>query len=64
MDMFTIVIFLAVAAVIVSLGSGILSMLVNHEVAHLDSAQWMGWRVAFQSIAIVLVLLAIQNGTA
>ena len=62
MDMFTVFIFLAVAAVIVSLGSGILSMVVNHEIAHTDSAHWMGWRVGLQALAVVLVLLAMQKG--
>lgn len=64
MDLFTLFIFLAAAAVVVSLGTGIVSMLVDHEVAHMDSAHWMSWRVALQGFAVVLVLLAIQRGAA
>jgi hypothetical protein len=62
MDMFTVFIFLAVAAVIISLGSGILSMVVDLEIAHMDSAHWMSWRVGLQALAVVLVLLAMQKG--
>jgi hypothetical protein len=61
MDYFTILIFLAVAATIVAFGSGILSMVVDHEVAHTDSVHWMMWRVGLQGLAILLVILAIQK---
>jgi len=60
MNMFTFFIFIAVALVLVSLGSGIVAMIKNGEVGHYESADWMGWRVAFQALAVVMVLLAIQ----
>lgn len=61
MDYFTVLIFLAVAATLFAFGTGIVSMIVDHEVAHYDSAHWMAWRVGLQGAAIVLVLLALQR---
>jgi hypothetical protein len=61
MDMLTIFVFLAVAAVIVSLASGIISMALGHEVAHVDSEHWMAWRVGLQAFAVVLLFLALQK---
>jgi uncharacterized BrkB/YihY/UPF0761 family membrane protein len=61
MNMLTIFVFLAVAAVIVALGSGIISMAVDHEIGHVDSAHWMAWRVGLQAFAVLLVLLALQH---
>lgn len=63
MDMLTIFILLAVAAVVVSLASGIISMAVDHEIAHIDSAHWMAWRVGLQAVAVVLVFMALQKAT-
>lgn len=61
MNMLTIFVFLAVAAVVVSLASGIISMTVDHEIAHLDSEHWMAWRVALQGLAVVLLFMALQK---
>jgi uncharacterized BrkB/YihY/UPF0761 family membrane protein len=63
MNMLTIFVFLAVAAVIVALASGIISMAVNHEVGHVDSAHWMAWRVGLQALAVVLLFMALQKAT-
>jgi uncharacterized BrkB/YihY/UPF0761 family membrane protein len=63
MDMLTIFVFLAVAAVVVSLASGIISMVVDHEIAHVDSAHWMAWRVGLQGLAVVLLFMALQKAT-
>lgn len=61
MDMLTIFVFLAVAAVVVSLASGIISMAVDHEIAHVDSAHWMAWRAGLQAFAVVLLFMALQK---
>ncbi|MGP1679163.1 MAG: twin transmembrane helix small protein [Burkholderiales bacterium] len=63
MSFFTVVVLAAVLATVVALASGISSMATDHEVGHLDSAHWMEWRVAFQAIAILLVLFAIYVET-
>ncbi len=60
MNMFTMMIFAALSATVISFGCGILSMIRNGEIGHCESAHWMGWRVGFQALAIVMVLLAIQ----
>ena len=60
MNMFTMLIFAATAATLVSLGSGIVSMIRNGEIGHYESAHWMSWRVGFQALAVVMILLALQ----
>lgn len=55
----TLFIMLALAATIVAFGSGITSMVSNGEVGHYGSAAWMGWRVVFQAVAFVMVLIAL-----
>ena len=59
MNMFTWMIFAAVALTLASLASGILAMLANREVAHFESAHWMNWRVGFQALAAALVLMTL-----
>lgn len=61
MQPITLLVLTAVVAVIVSLASGVLSMVRDGEVGHYGSAQWMGWRVGFQALAFVLILLALQG---
>lgn len=63
MSFLTVLVLAAMLATVVALASGISSMATNHEVGYLDSAHWMEWRVAFQAIAILLVLFAIYVGT-
>ncbi|MBK5105865.1 MAG: twin transmembrane helix small protein [Burkholderiales bacterium] len=63
MSFFTMLVLAAMLATIVALASGISSMATDHEVGHLDSAHWMEWRVAFQAIAILLVLFAMYVET-
>ena len=57
MNVLTLAVLLAVAAVIVSLTSGIAAMARNGEIAHQSSAAWMGWRVLLQAVALLLVLI-------
>lgn len=59
MNFFTVVVLAALLATVVSLVSGISSMATNHEIGRLDSAHWMVSRVAFQAVALLMVLLAI-----
>jgi hypothetical protein len=61
MNMFTWMVFAALAATFISLALGIVSMISNGEVGHYESAHWMNWRVGFQAVAVVMVLMAIQG---
>ncbi len=57
MNIVTLFVLLALAATVVSLTSGIVAMARDGEVGHQSSVQWMGWRVLFQAIALILVLM-------
>jgi len=59
MNMMTALILAALFATIGSLVAGITSMATNGEVGHLRSEQWMGRRVAFQALALLLIVLAL-----
>jgi hypothetical protein len=57
MDIVTLAVFLAVGAVIFSLTSGIVAMAHDGQIGHQSSAQWMGWRILFQAVALILLLV-------
>ena len=59
MNMMTALILAALFATIGSLVAGITSMATNGEVGHLRSEQWMGRRVGFQALALLLIVLAL-----
>ena len=59
MDIVTILVFVALIAVVVSLGWGVGSMAVGSEFDHKHDAQFMSARVAFQGLAVALILAAI-----
>ena len=59
MNMMTALILAALFATVGSLVAGITSMATNGEVGHLRSEQWMGRRVAFQALALLLIVLAL-----
>ncbi len=63
MDILTLFIMIAVAATVVSLASGIFSMVADHEIGHKNSLDWMKWRVGAQAVAFVLILLALLKST-
>ena len=58
MNIFAALAIAAALGAIFSLVSGITSMACNAEVGRYRSEQWMGWRVAFQSAALLFILLA------
>lgn len=58
MNMLHLLVLVAIAATLFSLGSGVLAMIRDGEVRHADSATWMNWRVASQGIAVALVIAA------
>jgi phosphatidylglycerophosphate synthase len=60
MNMFTWMVFAAVALTLLSLATGILAMLKDGEVGHYESAHWMNWRVGFQALAAAMVLMAMN----
>jgi hypothetical protein len=59
MSLWNIFIVLALAATIFSLICGVASMVVNGEVRHVTSEQWMWRRVGFQAATAALVLIAV-----
>jgi hypothetical protein len=59
MNMMTAFVLAAMFATIGSLVAGITSMATNQEVGHLSSAQWMGRRVGFQALALLLIVIAL-----
>ena len=61
MSILTILIIAAIVGTVTSLGFGIAAMANHGEVGHRSSAQWMTMRVAFQALAVVLLVLALLN---
>jgi len=59
MDLLTLVMAAVVAATVYSFVAGISAMVVDGEVAHHSSLEWMVRRVAFQAVAVLLVLIAL-----
>jgi hypothetical protein len=59
MTVFTILVFLAALATVVSLASGITAMAHHGDIGHRSSEQWMMWRVVFQAAAVLVILAAI-----
>ena len=56
MSMMTLLIIAAALCVVGSLGMGIVAMVKHSEVGHRTSSQWMTMRVAFQALALGLIL--------
>jgi hypothetical protein len=52
-------ILLAIAATLMSLVFGVSSMATGRQIAHHNSDEWMHLRVAFQAVAVLLLLVAI-----
>lgn len=61
MSLLTVAIVLAVAATVYSLIGGMTSMVAKGEAGHRSSEQWMIRRVAFQALAVILLLLAVMQ---
>jgi Hypoxia induced protein conserved region len=61
MSLLTVAIVLAVAATVYSLIGGMTSMVAKGEAGHHTSNQWMIRRVAFQALAVILLLLAVMQ---
>lgn len=60
MNMFAILALVAAVAAVVSLVAGINAMAHAGDAAHdRKSAQWMDRRIAFQAIALILIIIAI-----
>ena len=58
MEMFHWLVYVAIAATIFSLGSGVVTMVLEGEAGDEHSVTWMTWRVGWQAVAVVLVALA------
>jgi len=61
MSLLTLAVVLAFAATIYSLARGVASMVAGGELRHHESEQWMIRRVAFQALAVVLLLVAVMQ---
>ena len=59
MSMITALVLVAMLATIGSLVAGVTSMATDGEVGHHTSAEWMGLRVAFQAVALLMILIAL-----
>ncbi len=59
MSVMTFLIVAALSCVVASLGLGVTAMVRNGVVAHRTSEQWMTMRVAFQALAVALIILAL-----
>jgi Hypoxia induced protein conserved region len=62
MSLITVMVMLAGLCVIGSLVLGIAAMTQNGVVGHRTSAQWMTMRVAFQGVALLLIMLGLWTG--
>jgi hypothetical protein len=58
MEIFHWLVYCAMAATIFSLGSGVVTMVLEGDEGDAHSVQWMAWRVGWQAIAVALVALA------
>jgi hypothetical protein len=61
MSMLTFFAIAAMAGAVFALACGIASMVSNGEVLRLRSEQWMGWRVAWQGVAVLLAALLLAT---
>lgn len=59
MTILTVMILAAMLAAVASLGFGVAAMVSDGQVNHQGSAEWMVWRVSFQALAFVLILMAL-----
>ncbi|MEK6592881.1 MAG: hypothetical protein AABZ67_07320 [Pseudomonadota bacterium] len=59
MTILTVMIVAAMLAAVASLGFGVAAMVSDGQVNHQGSVQWMVWRVSFQALAFVLILMAL-----
>ena len=61
MDLLTVIVLTAALGAVYALAAGITSMMYNREVAHLDSKNWMAWRVLWQSIAVLFMMVGVMG---
>lgn len=59
MQLFTLFVFIALFATVVSLALGVISMMRGGEFDQAHSTQYMGARVGFQALTLVLLMLAL-----
>ena len=62
MSLMTIAIVVTVLATIYSLIGGVAAMVAGGEAGHRSSEQWMIRRVAFQALAVLLLVIAALQG--
>jgi len=59
MQLFTLLVFIALIATVVSLALGIISMMRGGEFDQTHSSRYMGMRVGFQALTLVMLMLAL-----
>jgi len=57
MNLITLILVVALIATVVSLVGGMTSMVGHGQAGHRTSEQWMIMRVAFQALAVAMILL-------
>jgi len=62
MSLMTIAIVVTVLATVYSLIGGVTAMVAGGEAGHRSSEQWMIRRVAFQALAVILLVIAALQG--
>jgi hypothetical protein len=58
MSPLTVAIVLAIAAAVYSLACGVSTMATGKQIGHHTGEEWMIRRIAFQALAVILLLLA------
>jgi hypothetical protein len=61
MALMTFLILAAMLGVVGSLAFGVAAMAIHGQVGHRSSADWMTMRVAFQALAVVLILVTLSS---
>jgi hypothetical protein len=61
MALMTFLILAAMLGVVGSLAFGVAAMVRHGQVGHRSSADWMTMRVAFQALAVVLILVTLSS---
>lgn len=59
MTILTAMALVAMLATVACLVFGVAAMVSDEQVEHHGSAEWMVWRVSFQALAFVLILMAL-----
>ena len=60
MDLLTVIVLTAALAALYALAAGITAMMYDGDVAHVSSKSWMAWRVTWQAIAVLFIMVGVM----